>query len=188
MGRARVVPFKTPTDSEDAARSAGLRYTTDARPGITRQRRGKGFSYIAPGGRRVGRDDERRIRALVIPPAWTDVWICTDPRGHLQATGRDARGRKQYRYHARWRVVRDDVKYGRLVAFAAALPRIRARTEADLARSGLQREKVVAAVVQLLERTLIRVGNDEYARLNGSIGLTTMRDAHAKVSGSSVRF
>src|SRR5262249_26983417 len=123
-----------------------------------------------------------------IPPAWTDVWICPDPLGHLQATGRDARGRKQYRYHPRWRAVRDEVKYGRLVAFAEALPRIRARTEADLRRSGLPREKVLAAVVRLLEKTFIRVGNEEYARDNGSIGLTTMRDRHAKVRGETVRF
>ena len=188
MPRARVVPFKTPTDSEDAARSAGLRYTTDARPGITRQRRGKGFSYIAPGGKRVGQDDERRIRALVIPPAWTDVWICTDPRGHLQATGRDARGRKQYRYHAKWREVRDETKYYRLIGFAQALPTIRRRAAADLRRAGLSREKVLATVVSLLEKTLIRVGNDEYARQNRSFGLTTLRDGHVQVSGGRVRF
>jgi DNA topoisomerase-1 len=124
----------------------------------------------------------------VIPPAWTDVWICTDSRGHLQATGRDARGRKQYRYHPRWREVRDEVKYGKLIAFAQALPRIRQRTDADLRKNGLQREKVLAAVVQLLEKTLIRVGNEEYARDNGSVGLTTMREKHATVTGTTVRF
>jgi DNA topoisomerase-1 len=129
-----------------------------------------------------------RIRSLAIPPAWTNVWICPHANGHLQATGRDARRRKQYRYHARWREVRDEVKYGLLIAFAEALPRIRERTDADLRRPGLPREKVLAAVVQLLEKTLIRVGNEEYARDNGSIGLTTMRDGHAKVAGSSVRF
>ena len=179
-----------PLDPAKSARAAGLRYVCDrSTPGIRRLGRPKRFRYLDASGRKISdKTTLQRIYALAIPPAWKDVWICPQPDGHLQATGRDARGRKQYRYHARWRVVRDDVKYGRLVAFAAALPRIRARTEADLARSGLQREKVVAAVVQLLERTLIRVGNDEYARQNGSIGLTTMRDAHAKVNGSSVRF
>src|SRR5207248_5923434 len=132
--------------------------------------------------------EAQRIRALAIPPAWTDVWICPNPLGHLQATGRDARGRKQYRYHPRWREVRDEVKYGRLIKFAQTLPRIRARANADLRQSGLPREKVLAAVVQLLEKTLIRVGNEEYARENRSFGLTTMRDQHAKVAGSTVRF
>ena len=134
------------------------------------------------------RGELERIRALVIPPAWTNVWICPNPQGHLQATGRDARGRKQYRYHRRWREVRDEVKYGRLIPFARALPRIRRQTDAHLRRPGLPREKVLATVVRLLERTLIRIGNEEYARDNGSIGLTTMRDSHAKVNGSSVRF
>jgi DNA topoisomerase-1 len=121
-------------------------------------------------------------------PAWTDVWICADPRGHLQATGRDARGRKQYRYHPEWRAVRDEVKYGRLLAFAEALPRIRMRNASDLRKNGLPREKVLAAVVQLLEKTLIRVGNEEYARDNGSVGMTTMRDRHVQVRGSTLRF
>jgi DNA topoisomerase-1 len=132
--------------------------------------------------------DLARIRALVIPPAWTDVWICPDPRGHLQATGRDARGRKQYRYHPRWREVRDEDKYGRLHEFGRVLPSIRRRVARDLGRPGLPREKVLAAVVKLLETTFIRVGNDEYARQNRSFGLTTMRDAHVRVSGSTVRF
>jgi DNA topoisomerase-1 len=149
----------------------------------------KRFRYVDVHGRTVSdRAELQRIKALVIPPAWTDVWICPDPRGHLQATGRDARGRKQYRYHPRWREVRDEVKYGRLIAFAEALPRIRVRAAADVRKSGLPREKVLAAVVQLLEKTLIRVGNEEYARENGSIGLTTMRDHHAKVRGTTVRF
>jgi DNA topoisomerase-1 len=130
----------------------------------------------------------RRIRALGIPPAWTDVWICPFDNGHLQATGRDARGRKQYRYHPRWHEVRDEVKYGRLSAFAVALPRIRAATLRHLQLPGLPREKVLATVVQLLQKTLIRVGNEEYARVNGSIGLTTMRDGHARVSGGALRF
>jgi DNA topoisomerase-1 len=144
---------------------------------------------VDPNGRTISNPVEReRIRSLVIPPAWTDVWICTDPRGHLQATGRDARGRKQYRYHPRWREVRDEVKYGRLITFAQALPRIRARVAGHLRRQNLPREKVLAAVVQLLEKTLIRVGNEEYARDNKSFGLTTMRDKHARVNGSAVRF
>ena len=129
-----------------------------------------------------------RIKALVIPPAWTDVWICSDPRGHLQATGRDARGRKQYRYHTRFRQMREEAKYGRLPAFAQALHRIRRRTAADVRKRGLPRVKVLAAAVQLLEKTLIRIGNEEYARANGSVGLTTMRDRHTKVRGADVRF
>jgi DNA topoisomerase-1 len=132
--------------------------------------------------------DLTRIRSLVIPPAWTDVWICPDPRGHLQATGRDARGRKQYRYHPRWREVRDEDKYGRLAEFGRALPAIRRRVARDLGRQGLPREKVLAAVVKLLETTFIRVGNDEYARQNRSFGLTTMRDGHVRVTGSKVKF
>jgi DNA topoisomerase-1 len=177
-------------DSPASARAAGLRYVCDqTTAGIRRVGKPGRFRYLDPAGRRTtDKTVLQRIGALAIPPAWTAVWICPYANGHLQATGRDARGRKQYRYHARWRVVRDEVKYGRLVAFAAALPKVRARTQADVARSGLSREKVLAAVVQLLERTLIRVGNEEYARQNGSIGLTTMRDAHAKVSGSTVRF
>jgi DNA topoisomerase-1 len=172
-----------------SARAVGLQYVSDSRPGIRRLGRPKRFRYVARNGRVLSsRRELMRIRALAIPPAWTDVWICADPRGHLQATGRDARGRKQYRYHPDWRVVRDEVKYGRLVAFARALPRIRRRIAADLRKSGLPREKVLAAVVQLLEKTLIRVGNGEYARDNGSIGLTTMRNRHAQVSGATVRF
>jgi DNA topoisomerase-1 len=172
-----------------AARDAGLRYTTDARPGIRRTRHGSTFRYHDPHGRRVtNRDELARIRALVIPPAWQDVWICPDPRGHLQATGRDARGRKQYRYHPRWREVRDETKYDRIVGFAHALPQIRQRTARDLKRAGMPREKVLATVVRLLEKTLIRVGNDEYARQNQSYGLTTLRDSHVKVDGARVRF
>src|SRR5919106_5900018 len=159
-----------------------LRRSDCASPGITRRRRGRGFEYLDPGGNGV-RDQAtlERIRALAIPPAWTDVWICVDPNGHLQATGRDARGRKQYRYHPRWREVRDAAKYGRLIEFARSLPRIRRRTDRDLRRRGLPREKVLAVVVRLLEETLIRVGNDEYARDNRSYGLSTMRDRHVDV-------
>ena len=136
----------------------------------------------------TSRAELERIRALAIPPAWTDVWICPHPLGHLQATGRDARGRKQYRYHAQWRQVRDEEKYGRLIEFAQALPRIRRKTSADLNRRGLTRERVLAAVVQLLEKTLIRIGNEEYARDNRSYGLTTMRGQHATIAGARVNF
>jgi DNA topoisomerase-1 len=144
---------------------------------------------VGPDGKIIrGAEELRRIKALVIPPAWTDVWISPDPRGHLQATGRDARGRKQYRYHRRWREVRDETKYYRLIAFAQALPAIRRRTSEHLARPRLSKDKVLAAVVQLLEKTLIRVGNDEYAKQNRSFGLTTMRDGHVEVKGGRVRF
>jgi DNA topoisomerase-1 len=148
-----------------------------------------GFRYYRPDGRPLKRAaDLKRIRALAIPPAWKDVWICPDPRAHLQATGRDARGRKQYRYHPEWRAHRDGDKFDRLEAFAAVLPVIRARTAADLGKPGLPRQKVLATVVQLLERSLIRVGNDEYAKANSSFGLTTLRDQHVVVKGSTLRF
>jgi len=148
-----------------------------------------GFRYYRPDGRLLKHPaDLKRIRALAVPPAWRQVWICPDPRGHLQATGRDARGRKQYRYHPDWRAHRDGDKFDRLEAFATVLPMIRARTAADLGRLGLPREKVLATVVQLLERSLIRVGNDEYAKANKSFGLTTLRDQHVEVKGSTLRF
>src|SRR3954452_16703674 len=168
----------------------GLRHVCDERvPGIRRLGAPGKFRYVRADGRKVTNPaDLARIKLLVIPPAWTDVWICTDPLGHLQATGRDARGRKQYRYHPRFREMRDEVKYNRLPAFAQALHRIRRRTAADVRKPGLPREKVLAAAVQLLEKTLIRIGNEEYARSNGSVGLTTMRDRHAKINGASVRF
>jgi DNA topoisomerase I len=186
---ARTIRFRPVPDPASSARAAGLHYSTDTKPGIRRVRRGRAFQYLRADGRPIRDAAElRRIRALVIPPAWKDVWISTDPRGHLQATGRDARGRKQYRYHPKWRDVRDETKYGRLMAFGHALPSIRRRTSADLRRSGLPKEKVLAAVVQLLEKTFIRVGNDEYARSNRSFGLTTMRDGHVRVQGSKVRF
>jgi DNA topoisomerase I len=176
-------------DPVDSAKAAGLRYVTDAQPGIRRQRHGNSFVYVNADGQEVTDPDERvRIKALGIPPAWTDVWICPDPRGHLQATGRDARRRKQYRYHARWRQARDESKYERLLAFGQALPIIRKRVEQDLGQPGLPRTKVLAAIVQLLEATAIRVGNDEYARDNDSFGLTTLQDRHARISGGDVRF
>jgi len=171
------------------AREAGLRYSSDSKPGISRRRRGRGFEYDFADGRRVkDKLTLKRIRSLVIPPAWTRVWICPDENGHIQATGRDARGRKQYRYHPDWREQRDENKFDRITAFARVLPRIRRRTKRDLARRGMPREKVLATVVRLLETTLIRVGNDEYARENDSYGLTTMRNHHAKVNGTQVCF
>jgi DNA topoisomerase-1 len=177
------------TDPSDIARSVGLRYVSDTRPGIRRRPMGKGFRYSAADGRPV-RDPRvlRRIRALAIPPAWTDVWICPSGRGHIQATGRDARGRKQYRYHARWRAARDRGKFERLAAFGAVLPRIRHQVREDLRLRGLPRRKVLAVVVALLDATLIRVGNEEYARVNHSYGLTTMRDGHVGFDGDEVRF
>jgi DNA topoisomerase-1 len=190
-GRIRaLVRVSTQLQPTASAKAAGLRYVNDERtPGIRRLGSPKRFRYVNPDGRPVSnREDLHRIKSLVIPPAWTDVWICTDPRGHVQATGRDARGRKQYRYHSRWREVRDEVKYGRLIGFAHALPRIRARADIDIRKAGLPREKVLAAAVQLLEKTLIRVGNEEYARENGSVGLTTMREKHTKIRGGTVRF
>jgi DNA topoisomerase-1 len=175
------------TPPRDSARDAGLRYMTDARPGIRRVRSGRGFRYLRPDGSPVARDHATWIRSLAIPPAWEQVWICTDQRGHLQATGRDARGRKQYRYHPDWRAQRDEVKYDRLLDFAKALPRVRRRVRRDLALTGLPREKVLAAAVRLLETTLLRVGNAEYARENKSFGLTTLRNRHVKVGSSKVQ-
>jgi len=175
--------------SVEAAREAGLVYTTDLEPGLRRLRKGKGFTYVDPQGKQV--DDPatlERIRDLAIPPAWENVWISTRARGHLQATGRDARGRKQHRYHARWREVRDADKFERMAGFARVLPRIRRRVARDLRRPGLPREKVVATIVKLLETTYARIGNEEYARENGSFGLTTLRNRHVKVTGATVRF
>jgi DNA topoisomerase-1 len=176
-------------DSVEAAAVARLRYVSDTMPGIARARSGRGFRYLTSEGKLL-RDPEtlERIRALAIPPAWTSVWICPTPTGHIQAVGRDARGRKQYRYHARWREVRDETKYARLIEFGHALPQIRRRVQRDLARGGLPREKVLATVVRLLETTLIRVGNEEYARQNGSYGLTTLRTKHVRVTGPRLRF
>jgi DNA topoisomerase I len=169
--------------------SAGLLYVNDGDPGIRRVKTRGGFGYRDAEGRPI-RDEAalERIRRLVLPPAWTEVWICPSPRGHIQATGRDQRGRKQYRYHDDWRRVRDSHKYDRLIAFGRALPRLRGRVEADLARRGLPREKVLAAVVRLMELTLIRVGNEEYAKTNKSFGLTTLRNRHAKLGTTGGRF
>jgi DNA topoisomerase-1 len=176
-------------DPVEAAHAAGLRYFTDARPGIRRRRAGKHFSYTAPNGDLV--HDAKtlgRIKSLAIPPAWTDVWICPSPNGHIQATGRDARGRKQYRYHPRWREVRDETKYTRMIAFAEILPQIRDAADRELSIRSLSRERVLATVVRLLDATAIRVGNEEYARSNQSFGLTTLRTDHVDVTGSEIRF
>jgi DNA topoisomerase-1 len=181
-----IIPKLAP---HETAKEAGLRYTSDLTPGITRSRKGKGFVYHLPDGE-VLKDKSiiQRIKSLGIPPAYNEVWICTDPNGHLQATGRDARGRKQYRYHPKWRSTRDENKYGRMVAFGHALPKIRKRITEDLKLSGLKKEKVLATVVSLLEKTLIRVGNEEYAKTNNSYGLTTMRDKHVNIDGQTVTF
>jgi DNA topoisomerase I len=177
------------TDPLEAAEAASLRYVSDSAPGLRRYRAGRGFRYVGPDGAPV-RDfaTRRRIRMLAIPPAWTDVWISPTAAGHIQAIGRDARGRKQYRYHARWRETRDATKYARLALFAERLPGIRRRVAQDLERPGLPREKVLATVVGLLETSLIRVGNVEYAETNGSFGLTTLRARHVRVEGSKLRF
>ncbi len=189
----------TAADPVAAARAAGLRHVDDTRPGIRREATGKKirqgkrfvpqFVYLDAQGRRLhDADTEERIRKLVIPPAWTNVWICPDPNGHIQATGRDARGRKQYRYHPRWREERDGTKYSRMIAFGQALPQLRRRIAADLRLPGLPRRKVLATVVRLLETTFMRVGNEEYARSNKSFGLTTLKDRHVDIRPSEVRF
>ncbi|MEX0714497.1 MAG: hypothetical protein WD278_19325 [Pirellulales bacterium] len=187
--RKRPAAAELLTQPADAAKAASLRYVSDEEPGIRRRRAGKGFIYTSPRGKPLrAAATLARIRSLAIPPAWTDVWICPRPDGHIQATGRDARRRKQYRYHPRWRSVRDENKYGRMIAFGRALPAIRRQVARHLAQSALSREKVLATIVRLLETTLIRVGNEEYARSNHSFGLTTMRDQHVDVSGSKLRF
>jgi DNA topoisomerase I len=187
--KIKAPPPEVVSDPVDSAQAAGLRYVSDIQPGIRRKRAGKGFIYMGTDGKPI-RDEKEltRIRSLAIPPAYTDVWICPSPNGHIQATGRDARGRKQYRYHPKWREVRDETKFGRMLAFSEVLPQIRKRIERDLQLAGLPREKVLATVVRLLECTCIRVGNEEYAKSNRSFGLTTLQDRHVEISGSSVRF
>lgn len=190
----RVLPSQPPqgvTDIEPlvAARAAGLHYVNDHSPGLTRHTKKHGVEYRNASGKLI--EDQAtlaRIRSLVIPPAWTSVWICPDPQGHIQATGRDARGRKQYRYHPDWRSTRDSAKFDRMAAFGAVLPRIRRRVDADLRRNGLGRDKVLAAIVRLLETTFIRIGNPEYFRENHSVGLTTMRNRHVTIRGGSLHF
>lgn len=177
------------TDPVETAEMAGLRYVTDTRPGITRRRAGKGFTYTGPDGKPIGEPSQLRwIKSLVIPPAWTDVWICPRKNGHILATGRDERGRKQYKYHPHWREVRDETKYHRMISFAEALPAIRRRVREDLALRGLQRRRILAAVVQLLDETAIRIGNEEYARTNQSFGLTTLHQDHVDVTGATLHF
>jgi DNA topoisomerase-1 len=176
-------------ESRQAAKAVGLRYASDEQPGIRRLRAGKGFRYADPAGKPVrDADTLKRIRALAIPPAWADVWICAVAVGHLQATGRDAKGRKQYKYHPDFRAVREDGKYEHMLDFAAALPKLRERVSKHIARRDLSRECVLATIVHLLETTLIRVGNGEYAKQNKSYGLTTLRDPHVKIDGSAIRF
>lgn len=190
--KSEVLPAASPLPNMDApaaAKSAGLRYVSDTRPGITRAGSSGAFRYAGADG--VSVTDEAtlaRIKSLVIPPAWTDVWICAQANGHLQATGRDAKGRKQYRYHPRWRHLRDEVKYERMLNFGKALPAIRRQVDAALKLSGLPREKVLATVVYLLELTMMRIGNEEYARTNKSFGLTTLRNRHVLIDGKAVEF
>src|SRR5689334_5711862 len=180
---------KLVAEAIEAAEEAGLRYVTDQKPGYTRKAKGDDFKYFDTEGKPIS-DEQRllRIKRLAIPPAWTEVWICPSPNCHIQATGRDARRRKQYLYHERWREIRDENKFDRMIAFGKALPKIRKRVEKDLKLSGLPRNRVLATVVQLLERTFIRIGNEEYARENKSFGLTTMKDRHVEVKGSKLRF
>ena len=173
----------------EAARAAKLRYVSDRKPGISRVKTEHGFDYFDVDGTQITDETElQRLRKLAVPPAYTDVWICRDPRGHLQAVGRDARGRKQYRYHANWRAVRDEAKYSKMLMFGEVLPTIRTHVQHDLRLPGLPKRKVLAAIVALLEKTMMRVGNEEYAKQNKSYGLTTLRDRHIKVKGSHVEF
>jgi DNA topoisomerase-1 len=184
-----TVIFEADPEALAAARAARLVYVSDAQPGIRRKRSGTGFSYTDVNGKPLRDSGElRRIKRLAIPPAYEDVWICPDPEGHIQATGRDARGRKQYRYHPRWREVRDADKYEEMLTFGELLPALRARLKADLAKRGLPREKVLATVVVLLQTTLIRVGNEDYAQANKSYGLTTLRNRHVEIEGATLRF
>ena len=174
---------------QEAARAARLRYVSDARPGITRKPTRQGWDFFGPDGAKItDEDDIARIRKLAIPPAYRDVWICPHANGHIQAVGRDAKGRKQYRYHAKWQETRDEAKYAHMLRFGRVLPRIRAKVDEDLSLPGLKREKVLAAIVRLLERTLVRIGNEEYARTNESFGLTTLRRRHVKVKGQGITF
>jgi DNA topoisomerase I len=189
QGRSKKdrLPVEAALDPEVAAKQAQLRYVDDSAPGITRHKARNGFDYRLPDGALVHDIDTlKRIRSLAIPPAWTDVWICLHSNGHLQATGRDARGRKQYRYHPRWREVRDEAKYSKLLIFTRVLPQLRARVEEDLKRPGLERERVLAAIVRLMELTFFRIGNSEYAKSNKSFGLTTLRDRHVAIEGSRI--
>jgi DNA topoisomerase-1 len=185
----KAIEPRVAADSSEAAEEADLQYVNDERRGYSRRAKGKDFEYLDTEGKTI-RDEQRlvRIKRLAIPPAWSEVWICPSANGHIQATGRDARGRKQYRYHERWREVRDENKFDRLAGFAKALPNIRRRVARDLKLPGLPRQKVLAAIVRLLEQTFIRIGNEEYARDNKSFGLTTLKNRHVKVKGAQVLF
>ena len=184
-----VTPCGDVIDPSQVARTAGLRYVSDTMPGVRRKRAGKYFSYIGLDGKPIhDKKEVQRIRSLGIPPAWTNVWICPKPDGHIQATGRDARGRKQYRYHPHWREVCDETKYTRMITFGESLPLLRERVAHDLSLPGLPHKKVLAVVIWLLDTTAIRVGNEEYARENGSYGLTTLRNRHVNITGSNIRF
>lgn len=190
-GRGQNLPVQTEPEDEHVAtaRAAGLTYVTDAQRGITRKRVGTGFAYYTPEGTRIVSTARRRaLAALAIPPAWRDVWICPDPNGHILATARDAKGRKQYRYHPAFRALRDESKFGRMLAFSEALPRLRELIEPDISLPGLPRRKLLATMVRLLDKTLIRIGNEEYLKTNKSVGLTTMRRKNVKLKGSTVTF
>ena len=184
----KKLPLTIITDPVQAAKTAGLRYVMDSIPGIRRKRHGKSFSYVGVDGKPISEEERDRIKSLVIPPALEDVWICPIPHGHLQATGRDAKGRKQYRYHPHWQKIRSETKFNRMIPFSSTLPLIREQVDHHLSLNGLPREKVLATVVHLLETTCIRVGNTEYAQENKSFGLTTLRNRHVDVSGNTVRF
>jgi DNA topoisomerase I len=187
--KPRHTPPSTQLTPVESAKAVGLRYVNDEQPGVLRIKAGAGFRYADANGKTIHDDATlKRIRSLAIPPAWEDVWICPRDDGHLQATGRDAKGRKQFRYHPLWREVRDATKYDRMIEFGEALPRIRKRVARDMAKAGLSREKVLATIVRLIDLTFIRVGNDEYAKNNRSYGLTTMKDQHAKIRGERVEF
>jgi DNA topoisomerase-1 len=192
VARPQIVPpdeSSPVTDPVQAARAAGLRYVSDTRPGIVRRRAGRGFTYIGTNGTTIRDPGQLRwIKSLAIPPAWTNVWICPQINGHILATGRDEKGRKQYKYHPRWREARDETKYHRMISFAESLPAIRQRVQEDLGLRGLQRRRILAAVVQLLDETAIRIGNEEYARTNQSFGLTTLHQDHVDVTGSTLHF
>ena len=180
---------KLPTAPAESAKAVGLRYVSDDIPGFRRIKSGQGFRYVDQNGRSIRAPEQlKRIKSLAVPPAWTDVWICPDANGHLQATGRDARKRKQHRYHPRWREVRDETKFSRMILFAKSLPGIRRRVRRDLKLKGLPKNKVLATIIKLLEKTFIRVGNEEYERENKSYGLTTMKDRHVAVNGSKLEF
>jgi DNA topoisomerase I len=185
--RSKVIPF--PTDPKRSAEAVGLVYVRDDKPGITRVKKGEKFRYKSPSGNLISDEAAlRRIRSLVIPPAWKDVWICPSPHGHIQAVGRDAKGRKQYRYHSAYRHIRDQTKFGRMLAFGAALEKIREQVEQHLDLPDLSRNKVLAVIVTVLESTCMRIGNDEYKNQNDSFGLTTLQDRHVRVDRSQIHF